>query len=169
MTRTRARRTVGLLAALVAVTVVAAAQGAPATVTPAQLKSGFRKATGQKLVVDRGRTSPGHYTAFDLGAQSKTKQDRYGTFTIYLVNGADVPGDVQRLLMDPHTGQVGARATGGIYWEHDSTMTGQQVWLAKHLYGANVVLWWTSTNPAKRTDRTYATLHKALKGIAGKT
>jgi hypothetical protein len=157
----------GLLVVVLSVTVVAAAQGAPATVSPAQLKSGFKKATGQKLVVDRGRTSPGHYTAFNLGVQTKTKQDRYGTFTIYLVSDADTAGDVQRLLMDPHTGELGAPAAGGIYWERDSTMTGQSVWLAKHLYGANVVLWWTSTNPARKTDRTYATLHKALKGIAG--
>jgi hypothetical protein len=158
---------VGLFAALAAVTAVASAHGAPATVTSAQLTAGFKKATGQKLVVDRGRTSTGHYTAYNLGAQTKTKQDRYGTFTIYLVTGPDVAGDVQRLLMDPHTGQVGAPATGGLYWEHDSTMTGQSVWLAKHLYGANVVLWWTTTSTTRKIDRTYATLHKALKGIAG--
>jgi hypothetical protein len=168
MTRRHARRTAGLLAALFAVTVVAAAQGAPTTtVTPAQLKSGFKKATGQKLVVDRGRSSTGRYTAFNLGVQTKTRQDRYGTFTIYLVTSADAASDVESLLRDPHTGEVGTPAPGGIYWEQDVTMTGQQVWMAKHQYGPNLVLWWTSTNPTKKTDRTYATLNKALKGIVG--
>ncbi len=94
MTRMRMGWIVGLVAALVAATTVAAAQGAPATVTPAQLKSGFKKATGEKLVVDRGRTSAGSYTAFSLGVQTKTRQDRYGTFTIYLVTGSDVAADV---------------------------------------------------------------------------
>ncbi len=47
-------------------------------------------------------------------------------------------------------------------------MTGQQLWTAKHRYGPNVVLWWTSANPVRKTDRTYATLHNALKGIVAR-
>jgi hypothetical protein len=34
--------------------------------------------------------------------------------------------------------------------------------MAKRPYGANVVLWWTSATPAKKTDRTWTALHKAL-------
>ena len=164
MTRTRTGWWVMLVVALVTATSATAAQGAPPTVTATQLKSGFKKATGQKLVVDEARSSAGHYTAFNLGVQTKTKQSRYGTFTLYLVTGSDVAADVHRLLVDPHTGELGT-PVGGNYWERAVTMTGQQTWTAKRLYGANVVLWWTTASAERKTDRTYVTLHKALKGI----
>ncbi len=152
--------------ALAAVALVAtAAQARTTDVTPAQLKSGFKKATGQKLVVDKVRSSPGHYTAFNLGVQSFTKQSRYGTFTIYLINGADVASEVGKLLTNPHTGQLDPPAPGGIYWENDVTIQGADVWLAKHKYGSNVVLWWTTPTPTKKTDRTFKTLHKALVAV----
>ena len=154
-----------VLAAAVAAALTAGASGAPSTVTVAQLKSGFKKATGQTLVVDRVSSTAGHYTAFNLGVQTMTKQARYGTFTIYLVSGGDVAADVKRLLTDPHTGELVAPATGGIYWEKDSTMSGTDIWMAKRPYGANVVIWWTTTSPVRKTDRTWTTLHKALTSV----
>ena len=72
-------------AVALALAVAAAAQAASGSVSASQLKSGFRKATGQKLVADTIRSSPGHYAAFNLGVQTGTRQARYGTFTIYLV------------------------------------------------------------------------------------
>ena len=48
-------------------------------------------------------------------------------------------------------------------------MSGTEVWLAKRQYGANVVLWWTSSRPVKKTDATFTTLHKALVLVAKKT
>jgi hypothetical protein len=144
---------------------VGTATGASSAVTVTQLKSGFKKATGQALVVDRARSSAGHYTAFNLGLQTATKQARYGTFTIFLVTGGDVPGDVQRLLMDPHTGQPGTPGAGGIVWEKGVTMTGTSTWTAKRPYGSNVVIWWTTTTPVKKTDRTWTALHKALTAV----
>jgi hypothetical protein len=155
---------VALVAALAAF-LTAGASGAPSTVTVAQLKSGFKKATGQTLVVDRTISSAGHYTAFNLGVQTTTKRLRYGTFTIYLVSGSDVTTDVQRLLTDPHTGELGAPATGGIYWEKGSTMSGTDYWMAKRPYGANVVIWWTTTSTVRKTDRTWTVLHKALTSV----
>ena len=97
-----------------------------------------------------GRLDAGHYTAFNLGVQTTTKQARYGTFTIYLVSGGDVAADVKRLLTDPHTGELGTPATGGIYWEKDVTMSGTDIWMAKRPYGANVVIWWTTTSPVQK-------------------
>jgi hypothetical protein len=44
-------------------------------------------------------------------------------------------------------------------------MTGTAVWVAKRPYGANVVVWWTTTSPARKTDRTWTTLHKALTAV----
>ena len=156
-------------AVALAMAVAAVAQAAPAAVSASQLKTGFKKATGQKLVVDTARSFPGHYTAFNLGVQTGTRQARYGTFTIYLVTDPDVATQVRTLLTDPHTGELGTPAAGGIYWEHDRTMSGTEVWLAKRQYGANVVLWWTSSRPVKKTDATFTTLHKALVLVAKKT
>ena len=82
-------------AVALALAVAAVAQAAPGSVSASQLKSGFRKATGQKLVVDTIRSSAGHYTAFNLGVQTGTRQARYGTFTIYLVTDPDVATQVQ--------------------------------------------------------------------------
>ena len=153
------------LATALAAALSAGASGAPSTVTVAQLKSGFKKATGQTLVVDRVGSTAGHYTAFNLGVQTTTKKARYGTFTIYLVSGSDVAADVNRLLTNPHTGDLGTPATGGIYWEKDVTMTGTEIWMAKRPYGANVVVWWTTTSPVRKTDRTWTVLHKALTSV----
>ncbi len=161
------KRTGATLAVLSAVAALAAssAGAGSSTVTVTQLKSGFKKATGQTLVVDRARSSAGQYTAFNLGVQTKTKQARYGTFTIYLVTSSDPASVVQTLLQDAHTGVVGAPSAGGIRWESVSLLTGQTGWMAKRPYGANVVLWWTSATPAKKTDRTWTTLHKALTAV----
>ena len=154
-----------VLAALAAGLAAAVASGASSTVTVSQLKVGFKKSTGQTLVVDPALSSAGHYTAFNLGVQTMTKQARYGTFTVFLVSGSDAAGDVQRLLMDAHTGQVGTPGAGGIYWEKDITMHGDEVWMAKRPYGSNVVVWWTTRTPVKKTDRTWTTLHKALTAV----
>lgn len=156
---------VALVAALAASLAAAGASGAGSTVTVSQLKAGFKKSTGQALVVDRLRSSAGHYTAFNLGVQTMTKQNRYGTFTIYLVSGGDVAADVRSLLADPHTGQVGTPATGGIYWDKGTTMTGSAIWTARRPYGANVVVSWTTTSAVRKTDRTWTTLHKALTSV----
>jgi len=161
----RSALVIAVAAALVASLGAAGASGAGATVTVSQLKSGFKKSTGQALVTDRILSSPGHYTAFNLGVQTATKRNRYGTFTIYLVSGGDVASDVQSLLKDPHTGQVGVPATGGIYWSKGVTMTGTETWTAKRPYGANLVISWSTSSSARKTDRTWKTLHQALTAI----
>jgi hypothetical protein len=166
MTRSHTTWMIGLAATVVAVAVVASAPAASGEVTATQLKSSFKKATGQKLVVDKLRSSTGRYTAFNLGVPTFTKRARYGNFTIFLVGG-DVPANVDSLLSNARTGQVEPPAAGGIHWEHGASLGGGLVWTAKRLYGSNVVLWWTTSQDVKKTDRTYATLHKALKGIVG--
>jgi hypothetical protein len=160
------RRTSLLVAAAVALTSVAVAGASSGSITAAKLKSGFRTGTGQTLVVNRQKSYPGHYTAFDLGAPSMFRQARYGIFTIYLVSGAEAAADVTDLLSDAHTGALGAPASGGIYWESGTTPRGDRYWLAKKRYGSNVVLHWTSTKPVKKTDGTFATLNRALLRIA---
>lgn len=156
------RRLVGIVT-LVLVSATAALAAPEATkVSASQLKSSFKQSTGQKLVVNKRISYRGHYVAFDYGAPSIAKKARYGTFTVYLVTAADLETEVNELLADSHTGVLGKPAPGGIHWESGSTIHGDRFWLAKRQYGANVVLWWTTTSGAKKTDATFKRLHKAL-------
>jgi hypothetical protein len=167
MIRTRRTAVASALATVTAIVAVGAAQATPSDVTAAQLTAGFKKATGQKLLVNRQLSSAGHYVAFDLGVPTITKRARYGIFTIYLVSSTDVQGGVDSLLRNLHTGQVDPPAPGGIYWEQDSGLGTGLVWVAKHRYGPNVVLSWSTTSDEKKTDKTFKRLHKALQGIVG--
>lgn len=165
MRRKRTTTVASLIATLAAAVAVGAVHASPGDVTAAQLKAGFKKATGQKLVVDKDRSSPGEYTAFNLGVPTITKRARYGLFTIYLVTSADAQGEVENLLRNLHTGQVDPPGPGGIYWEQDSGLGTGLVWVAKHRYGPNVVLEWSTTSEQKKTDKTFKRLHKALVAV----
>jgi len=137
------------------------AHASPAT-TQWQVTTGFKRATGEKLVVNRKASYPGHYVALDLGAQTISRKGRFGTFTVYVVSGGDVEADVTDLLADGHTGALGQPGAGNIYWESGRTVYGDRFWLAKRRYGANVVLWWIGAEPVRRTDATFRRLHEAL-------
>jgi hypothetical protein len=141
---------------------IAAAQPGSATVTGTQLKAKFKASTGDKLLVNRKISYPGHYVAFDAGAASIAKKAKYGTFTIYLVTGADVEAEVTDLLADAHTGVLGTPSAGKIYWEAGSTLYGDLYWMAKRRYGDNVVLWWIGSKPVKKTDASFKRLHTFL-------
>jgi hypothetical protein len=137
------------------------AQGTGA-LTPWQVAKRFEQATGEKLVANRRASYVGHYAALDLGGVTMARRARYGTFTVYVVTGRDVDGEVTELLADGHTGALGAPAAGGIHWERGTTIGGDRYWLAKRRYGANVVLWWIGSQPVRKTDATWARLHRAL-------
>jgi hypothetical protein len=134
---------------------------APST-TAAQLTSRFKASTGQKLVASRTLSYAGHYKAYDLGVQTAANKARWGTFTVYLVTGADVEADVTRLLASRHTGQLGAPSAGKIYWEEGVSLHGERYWQAKRRYGQNVVLTWIGSSGQKKTDATWKRLHTAL-------
>jgi hypothetical protein len=149
--------------ALACVLPLAVAHAAPqAGITAAQLTKSFRQTTGDKLLVNRPLSYAGHYKAYDLGVPTIAKKGKYGTFTIYVVAGGDVESDVQELLADARSGELGTPGPSNIYWEPGSTVFGDQYWLAKKRYGANVVLWWTSEGPTKKIDKTFKRLHAAL-------
>ena len=157
------RRLAAAFLVLLAVSATSAlASSSASTVTAAQLKVTFKKATGDKLVVNRKISYPGHYVAFDVGAASIAKKAKYGTFTVYLVTGADVEAEVTDLLADGHTGMLGTPSAGKIYWESGKTLYGDSYWMAKRRYGTNVVLWWIGSKPVKKTDRTFKRLHTTL-------
>jgi hypothetical protein len=145
--------------ALVAAT--AFAQPSATSVTAAQLTSTFKRTTGDKLVVNRKMSYPGHYKAFDAGPISIARKAKYGQFTVYLVMG-DVEAEAENLLGDSRTGMLGTPGPGGIYWEEGTTLYGDHFWMAKKRYGSNVVLWWIGSNPVKKTDATFKRLHKTL-------
>jgi hypothetical protein len=147
--------------ALALVAATALAQPSATSVTAAQLTSTFKRTTGDKLVVNRKMSFPGHYKAFDVGPISIARKGKYGQFTVYLVTG-DVETEVTDLLGDSRTGMLGTPGPGGIYWEEGTTLYGDHYWMAKRRYGANVVLWWIGSNPVKKTDASFKRLHKTL-------
>ena len=157
------RRVAAALVILLALSATAAvAQPSGPGVTAAQLQQRFKKATGDKLLVNRKISYPGHYKAYDVGVPSIARKARYGTFTIYLIAGSDLETDVEDLLADGHTGVLGTPGPSNIYWEQGSSIYGDKYWLAKKRYGANVVLWWIGAKPVMKIDRSFKRLHAAL-------
>lgn len=157
----RSMRRLVFFPAMLALVVLATVSTAASTTTATQLTKRFKATTGEKLVVNKQMSYTGHYKAYDLGAQSIARKARWGTFTVLLVT-ADVEAQVKDLLADSHTGALGTPSAGKIYWESGTTIYGDKFWQAKRRYGQNVVLWWTSSNGAKKTDATWKRLHTAL-------
>jgi hypothetical protein len=155
-------RRLSLVCVLAALALPALSPAAGTALTPWQLSTRFKQATGDRLVVNRRASYAGHYTALDLGAATISKKARYGTFTVYVVTGSDVEAEVTDLLADGHTGLLGTPGPGTIHWESGTTIYGDRYWLAKRRYGANVVLWWIGSKPVKKTDVTWTRLHRAL-------
>jgi hypothetical protein len=150
---------------VVALTAPSAVAAAPhsAALTQAGVISAFESRTGTRLIADRRASYPRHYTALSV-PQSISNIGRYGRFTVWVVtSGRDE--DVDALLANPHTGQLGTPGPAAIYWEHGSTIDGSAYWLAKKRYGPNLVLWWYGS--ARKTDASFRRLHRALFAIAG--
>jgi hypothetical protein len=157
-------RVVPLVAVLAVVLAFAgAAQAgsrAPGELSASQVVARFKAATGSRLLVDKRSSYAGHYTALAL-AGSISNQGRYGRFTIYVVGPTSRAEDVSQLLADAHTGVLGAPGSSSIYWESGRYLSGERYWLAKKLYGANVVLWWYGTE--RKIDKAFKRLHLPLR------
>jgi hypothetical protein len=145
------------LAAVLATSSVAA----PAT-TASLLTTRFKAATGEKLVRNKQVSYAGRYVAYDLGVQTPAKRAKWGTFTVYLVTGADVEAEVADLLKNTRTGLPDPRSRGGIHWEAGTSIHGTAYWQAKRRYGQNVVLRWIGPSGAKKTDAAWKRIHTAL-------
>lgn len=135
---------------------------ASSTVSAGQVAARFKAATGDRLVVDRRVSSPGHYVALGIAVDSMSTRARYGTFSIRVVTGADVEQEIARLLADSHTGVLGKPGAGAIFWEQGRLLGGGTYWMAKRRYGHNVVLTWIGNGRGRKTDATWARLHRAL-------
>lgn len=151
-----------LLAMLGLAAATATSSVAAPTTSASQLTKRFKAATGEKLVPSSTMSYPGHYRAYGLAIQTTATKARWGTFTVFLVTGADVESEVDELLSDTHTGMLGSPSAGGIYWEQGVTLYGTKYWQAKRRYGQNVVVKWTSPTGAKKTDAAWKRLHAAL-------
>ncbi len=156
------KRLLALAALALAVSAVAAAQPSATRVSGAQLQKKFRAATGERLVVNKLRSSPGHYMGYEIRSQTFASKARLGTFMVYLVTAPDPETDVTQLLADSRTGEPGTPTSAGIYWEQGATLRGDVFWMAKRRYQSNVVLTWIGSKPVRKTDASWTRLHKAV-------
>lgn len=155
------------MAAIAALVVAAflgggASAGPDSFVTALQAKKRFKAASGGYILQKNAKAGyAGHYVALDLGVPTISKKVKFGQFTLYLVVNRDAQADVDELLADTHTGQLGKPDRRGIHWEKGLTLDGQAYWLAKKRYGKNLVVWWYG--PAvKKTDRAFNNLNAIL-------
>jgi hypothetical protein len=156
------RRVVYLAAMLVLAAGLATTSVAAPSTTASQLTKRFKTATAEKLVRNGQFSSPGHYVAYDLGVQTPAKKAKWGTFTVFLVTGADVETEVTSLLKNTRTGELDPATAAGIYWESGSSVFGGLYWQAKKRYGQNVVVKWIGSSGTKKLDASWKRLHTAL-------
>jgi nitrous oxide reductase accessory protein NosL len=89
-------------------------------------------------------------------------QEKYGTFTIYVVDPED-PEAVRSLLADKDTAKPLQADANGIYWDYDELA---KSYVAQKRYGANVVLAWWNERRQQRTDERWQRLDRILEDIA---
>jgi nitrous oxide reductase accessory protein NosL len=93
---------------------------------------------------------------------SPAQQQRFGTFTIYVVDPED-PEAVTSLLADKDTAEPLEADAQGIYWDYDELA---KSYVAQKRYGPNVVLAWWNEQRKEGTDERWQRLDELLRGIA---
>ncbi len=88
-------------------------------------------------------------------------QERYGTFTIYVVDPED-PEAVGSLLADKDTAEPLQADASGIYWDYDELA---KSYVAQKRYGSNVVLAWWNESRKQGTDERWERLDTVLQGL----
>ena len=89
-------------------------------------------------------------------------QERYGTFTIYVVDPED-PEAVKSLLADKDTAKPLQPDADGIYWDYDELA---KSYVAQKRYGSNVVLAWWNESREQGTDERWDKLDAVMQDIA---
>jgi hypothetical protein len=89
-------------------------------------------------------------------------QEKYGTFTIYVVDAED-PEAVRSLLADKDTAKPLTADADGIYWDYDQLA---HSYVAQKRYGPNVVLAWWNEQRDKGTDERWDRLDALLQDVA---
>ena len=93
---------------------------------------------------------------------SPADQEKYGTFTIYVVDPEDDEA-VASLLADKDTAEPLERGADGIYWDYDELA---KSYVAQKRYGANVVLAWWNEKRDPVTDERWDRLDAILQDAA---
>ena len=88
-------------------------------------------------------------------------QEKYGTFTIYVVDPED-PEAVRSLLADKDTGEPLEADADGIHWDYDDL---SKSYVAQKRYGENVVLAWWNESRKQVTDERWERLDEVLQGL----
>ena len=89
-------------------------------------------------------------------------QERYGTFTIYVVDPED-PEAVRSLLADKDTAEPLQPDADGIYWDYDELA---KSYVAQKRYGSNVVLAWWNERREQATDKRWDRLDTVMQDLA---
>jgi hypothetical protein len=92
---------------------------------------------------------------------SPAAQERYGTFTIYVVDPED-PEAVRSLLADKDTAKPLQPDADGIYWDYDELA---KSYVAQKRYGPNVVLAWWNESEEQGTDERWQRLDRILQDV----
>ncbi len=85
-------------------------------------------------------------------------QERYGTFTIYVVDPEDLEA-VGSLLADKDTAEPLEQDANGIYWDYDELA---KSYVAQKRYGQNVVLAWWNEKREQGTDERWERLDQLV-------
>jgi len=122
----------------------------------------FREVPGMPPLRSAAGTDPS-WEQLGLGLDiSPAAQERYGTFTIYVVDPEDSEA-VSSLLADKDTGEALEADADGIYWDYDELA---RSYVAQKRYGENVVLAWWNQSREKGTDERWERLDSILQGVA---
>lgn len=137
-------------------------QSEAVTLTPAQVRQQFARATGRPL--ERTPVADPAWDQLGFGLdQPRSLVERYGIFNVY-VGKPGKAGSLDSLLADKATERPLARGADGIYWELDSQ---SRTWVAYKRYAGNVVLVWFSGSKEQRADERFQRVDSILSGLPG--
>jgi len=121
----------------------------------------FDEASGMPPL-ERAAGSDPAWEQLGLGLDlSPAEQERYGTFTIYVVDPGNLEA-VSSLLADKDTGEPLEQSAEGIYWDYDELA---KSYVAQKRYGPNVVLAWWNERREQGTDERWERLDELLQDV----
>jgi hypothetical protein len=133
----------------------------PAPIAAQTFAQRFDEASGMPPL-ERAAGSDPAWEQLGLGLDlSPAEQERYGTFTIYVVDPED-PEAVSSLLADKDTGAPLEQSADGIYWDYDELA---KSYVAQKRYGPNVVLAWWNEQREQGTDERWERLDELLQDV----
>lgn len=131
-----------------------------ATLTPAQVRQTFERATGRPL--EPAAVSDPAWDQLGFGLDMpQSLVDRYGIFNVY-VGKPGKTASLASFFKDKDTEKPLAGSSDGVYWELDSQ---SKTWVAYKRYSGNVVLVWFSGSKEQQADERFQRLDSILAGL----